>query len=490
MTDETPAPAKGSIPVPGARARWARLPRLWKGALVLAIVGIVLAASLGVPGLFPAKPAYQIISFSVERAYSDHEFFQELGPRMTGTDAEMEGARYLVDQMSAAGLKNAHIEEYDLYLFSVNRAEVSTVQYGPGGFFPRPMGTPRSFTHTVDFVVQGFSGSHAWGSFRDDLMVHDLGNGTDNATWAAAAGMCGVLQNDQWTASNTVLFRKAKENNLAGLAIQNNIGDPQTSYAPIFKGVYFNEGETYPEIPFIMMSKKMGDDVLSAAGGGSMIRFNFDVPKSDVKVRIAVGDVPGTEKSSRYVLVGAHMDTVYNGPGAVDNTSGTVTVLETARNLAKEKPKKTIRFAWFGGEEEGLHGSQLYIEAHSKDVKDNLIFMENCDMTNIDSARGLSGFIGSNDNASVAHYKTIAKQVQQSESRLSKYSLTIAWDPMREGSDQASFVDAGKKVCFSAGSGCKEYHTYLDNITHINSESEALFGKIIGTYAYYLAETA
>lgn len=490
MTDETPVLAQEAYPVQGARARWARLPRLWKGVLVLVIVGIVVAASLGVPGLFSSKPTYHIIPFDTARAYADHEWFEALGPRMTGTDAEMEGAQYLVDQMAAAGLKNTHVEEYDLHLFEVVRAEVSVVSYGPLGLFPRPGASPVAFEHTVDFVVQGFSGSLAWSDFRDDLQVADLGNGTDNSSWAAAAGMCGVMYNDQWTAGNTELFRKAKQNNLAALAVQNKAGHPETNYTPIFKGVYFDEGETLPDIPFFDMSKKMGEAVMSAAAGGSRIRISFDVPRKDVKVRVAVGDIPGTEKSSKYVLVGAHMDTVYNGPGAVDNTSGTVTALETARNLAKERPKKTIRFAWFGGEEEGLYGSQLYAEAHAEDIRKNLVFMENLDMPNIDSPRGLSGFIGTNDNASLPHYKAIARQVQQADTRLSKYSLTIVYNAMRIGSDQAPFAEMGKKVCFAAGSGCLEYHTYLDDISHINSESEALFGKIIGTYALFLAETA
>ena len=166
---------------------------MWKAAIVLAVVAVLLATSLGVPGLFTSRPKYHIISFNIERAYADHEWFQELGPRMTGSDAEMEGAQYIVDQMTAAGLKNAHIEEYDISLFEIVRAEVSMVPYGPLGRLPNPMGTPQTFQHTVDYVVQGFSGSHAWSSFRDDLSVHDLGNGTDNSSWAAASGMCGVM---------------------------------------------------------------------------------------------------------------------------------------------------------------------------------------------------------------------------------------------------------------------------------------------------------
>jgi len=158
--------------------------------------------------------------------------------------------------------------------------------------------------------------------------------------------------------------------------------------------------------------------------------------------------------------------------------------------IAREKPKTTIRFAWFGGEEEGLYGSELYVEAHSKDLKDNLIFFENCDMTNIDSARGLSGWIGTNDNWSIPHYKAIMKQVQESDQKLARYSVSVSYNSMHIGSDQASFVELDKKVCFSVGSGCKEYHTYLDNITHINTESEALFGKVIGGHALYVAENA
>ena len=67
-------------------------------------------------------------------------------------------------------------------------------------------------------------------------------------------------------------------------------------------------------------------------------------------------------------MLGAHHDTVYNGPGAIDNTVGTVTIIELARQLASHKPKRTIRLATWGGEEEGLFGSTMWFEAHEGDA--------------------------------------------------------------------------------------------------------------------------
>jgi hypothetical protein len=488
MPDEPSARPTDEPSAAPARKRWSRLPASRKAIIIIiGIVAILVGASLGVPGLFSVKQKYHLISFDAAKAYADHQWYQNLGPRMTGSDAELKGAGYMMSQMEAAGLKNVHIEEYQIPLFQIKKAAVSVVPYRMFGIMPRIQGTPTSFKDTTDFVVQGFSGSHAWSSYKDDLVIYDLGNGTDNSSWKNAAGKCGVLWNDQWTPSNTAIFRMAKDFGLAAIAIHNKNIHPEIGYVPIFKGVYFDPGETLPDIPFFMMSEKMGNVVMAAAGNGSKIRLEFDVPRLDVPVRVIVGDVPGSEKNGRYVLVGAHQDTVYNGPGQVDNTSGTVTVLETARMMAKERPRQTIRFIGFGGEEEGLLGSAAYVEAHSADIKDKMIFYENCDMTNIDSSRGLDGWIGSNDNATVEHYKEIAKLIQ-GDARFARYKMSIGYDPMHSGSDQASFLGLNKKVSFGAGSGCLEYHTYLDNISHINTESEALYGEIMGTYAYYLAE--
>src|SRR5713101_6335347 len=75
-----------------------------------------------------------------------------------------------------------------------------------------------------------------------------------------------------------------------------------------------------------------------------------------------VAEIKGSEKPDEVVILGAHLDSWDMGTGSTDNGTGSMAVLEAARTLAKLnlKPKRTIRFALFTGEEEGLVGSEKY----------------------------------------------------------------------------------------------------------------------------------
>jgi acetylornithine deacetylase/succinyl-diaminopimelate desuccinylase-like protein len=72
--------------------------------------------------------------------------------------------------------------------------------------------------------------------------------------------------------------------------------------------------------------------------------------------------LPG-ELADRYVFVGAHYDAVTGSPGADDDASGTVAVLEMARALAGCKLKRTVRFLFFSNEEQGTVGSTQYVKS-------------------------------------------------------------------------------------------------------------------------------
>ena len=90
----------------------------------------------------------------------------------------------------------------------------------------------------------------------------------------------------------------------------------------------------------------------------------------EVEVYNTVAEIPGSEKPDEVVIIGGHIDSWDLGTGATDNGTGIMAVLEAARALKAVgvKPRRTIRFVLFSGEEEGLHGSRAYVKAHEKEM--------------------------------------------------------------------------------------------------------------------------
>jgi carboxypeptidase Q len=80
-----------------------------------------------------------------------------------------------------------------------------------------------------------------------------------------------------------------------------------------------------------------------------------------------VAEIKGTERPGEVVILGAHLDSWDLGSGTTDNGTGSMVVLDAARTLARSglKPKRTIRFVLFSGEEQGLLGSRAYAAAHA-----------------------------------------------------------------------------------------------------------------------------
>jgi carboxypeptidase Q len=79
-----------------------------------------------------------------------------------------------------------------------------------------------------------------------------------------------------------------------------------------------------------------------------------------------IAEIPGTDKKDEVVMLGAHLDSWHAGTGATDNGAGTVVMMEAVRILKALdiKPRRTIRIGLWSGEEEGLLGSQGYVEQH------------------------------------------------------------------------------------------------------------------------------
>jgi carboxypeptidase Q len=80
----------------------------------------------------------------------------------------------------------------------------------------------------------------------------------------------------------------------------------------------------------------------------------------------AVAEIPGTDKKDEVVMLGGHLDSWHAATGATDNAIGCAVMMEAARILKSIgiQPRRTIRVALWGGEEQGLLGSKAYVKDH------------------------------------------------------------------------------------------------------------------------------
>lgn len=213
--------------------------------------------------------------------------------------------------------------------------------------------------------------------------------------------------------------------------------------------------------------------------------FSFVKAERELTTHNIIAVLPGKDKRLKheYIVVGSHYDhlgfggqdsgsrrpdTVAVHPGADDNASGDAVVLELAKYFKKVRSPRSIIFAFFGAEEQGLIGSKNYLEwmKHADDQRINLpadkngiVAMVNLDMVGRmrDNALSVSG------TGTSSEFKAIVEQVAEL-TRLNVSCTSDGYGP----SDHASFVAVDIPVLFLTTGGHMEYHTPDDVPSTLN----------------------
>ena len=498
---------------------------------VLAVIGIVLIGTMGGAVLYgddvidwiQGEPDYQLIEFDPTSARGFAQSLVDLGHpewegRMSGTVEEHNTAEFIKSNFTTMGIPST-VEDFDVPMFVVDEEpELGICHAGDvGQTFPAfACGATDvnadfiNFNHRSDFVLQGYSGS-AFIRYVDNIDVIDLGTGNESADWGSAAGAVVLIHMTDETESNTPLFKRASENDVEGLILINerqNCDDLVSGdCVPYFKSVDISSIDNIPiDMGFIMVSKSVGqtiiDNVINQDGRLQFLTYVENAGEATVKV--PCGIIQG--ESDSLIIIGAHHDTVYMAQGAVDDTSGTATVLEMARQFGLIEsqmgtPKHTIYICTWGGEEEGLFGSTAWVDKHRNNLCENLRLYINLDMNHVDAERNSGVTLFGNHNTDVNHIRGISEKFKQQYPELAdRYNIEVRKlgnTDMPYNSDHAPFVynidedeADGKQygravVCY--GSGSSEYHTYLDNMDRFNEESLAVSGIIYGSLVRHLA---
>jgi hypothetical protein len=123
-------------------------------------------------------------------------------------------------------------------------------------------------------------------------------------------------------------------------------------------------------VPTVQTHKEGGIAFRRAAKAGHRVRLHVQSRSFRTPCHNTVADLRGSRWPDETLIISAHHDTYPNSPGAVDNGSGCVVVMDVARTLEtlrKElgiSPGRTIRFCTFSGEEQNFQGSVAYVRAH------------------------------------------------------------------------------------------------------------------------------
>jgi Zn-dependent M28 family amino/carboxypeptidase len=143
-----------------------------------------------------------------------------------------------------------------------------------------------------------------------------------------------------------------------------------------------------------------------------------------------VAELEGRERPEEQLIVSSHYDSWDLGPGAFDDASGTVVLLDVARALARHRNclKRTVKFVAFSVEEIGCGGSYAYVRLHEEEL-DKIAFMMDLELPG-----SPSGYSASDE--------ALARALQEPASRLG-YSISLAGRPGGIYSDSSVFALKG-----------------------------------------------
>ena len=502
------------------------------GSVAAVLLLMVVVFNPSILGFGEDEPVYQPIGFDASQTRWYAQELVNLGHpewegRMSGSPEEAAGAQMILDNLTEMGY-SPQLNTYPVPMFAINSAPILSMCIPPaGGLFGAPVtgvscnsgagAQITTFEHRTNFVLQGYSGS-ADIQFGQEMELIDLDDGTNDGLWTDASGKVGIIRGGNSIDGNTGIYIKAAEFGLAAILRINNQSNCGQIVAddciPIFKSIRVDEmkaansGSIPEDIPFIAVSNNTGNQMLELASQGAFLRLFSDVDNAgELSVSVPCGTLYG--KSEDLIIVGAHHDTVYHAQGAVDDTSGTASVLEMARQIAmianeSGTPEYTLRFCTWGGEEEGLWGSKAYVGANANELARNLRLYLNLDMNHVDidpASRGNSLRFFSNSKEDIDAMKDVLDVLEKErEDLFPKYSVSTGLyqgaqgepDGMPYNSDHGPFVydlpdgvTGNALVCY--GSGSWEYHTYADTMDRFNEESLGVSVIAYGTYIRHLA---
>ena len=448
---------------------------------------IALAAPVGAqttPGYSPQSAATEratesdAIARPSASSASAHSRFLSLQPHMAGTAAQARTRDYVIEKMKSWGLET-EVRAYSIWMPHPLSTRVWRISPDPIELNLQEGRVPEDTTSFAFPQVTPFNGYGAAGDVRGEVVYVNYGLIEDYAQLdSMGVSVKGKIAIARYGRSfRGIKAREAEKNGALGLiiysdpaddgyvrgdvypagpmrpshgiqrgSVMNMNGDPSTPGYPSTGGAkrIAVEAMEVPRIPVLPISYGNAAELLRGLTGKSIpqswqggLPFRYHAGPGPVQARMAVetdaatnpykqiwdtfGTIRGSVFPDEIVIIGGHRDAW--GPGAADNVSGTVSVLEAARAIAEQvkggnRPKRTIVFATWDAEEWGLIGSTEFVEQDSLRLARSAVAYLNQD----DVAQG-PNFGGGGSPSLRALLRDIAKKVPDPGGQGSVYDV-------------------------------------------------------------------
>ncbi len=287
------------------------------------------------------------------------------GNRAAGTSGHEFSANYVAQQLLAVGYK-VELQPFDFMMFEKHSAKFAQAA---------PVAT--DYEEAKLFNVMTYSGSGTVTAAVAGVDIQ-LGAGNTSSSGCEAEDFANFPQGhialiQRGTCAFGQKAINAQAAGAAGVVIFNQGNTPDRE--ELLNGT-LAEG-TAIKIPVFSVSYPFAVDLLKTENLALSLDANTTV---DRKVSFnVIAETPGGDPD-KVVILGAHLDSVKEGPGINDNGSGSAGILAVALKMKLVDVKNKMRFIWFSAEELGLIGSTKYVAALSEAQKKQIAIMINVDM--------------------------------------------------------------------------------------------------------------
>jgi carboxypeptidase Q len=294
----------------------------------------------------------------------------DVGARVTGSPQSQKAVDWSLAKMRAMGLENVHAEKFQVW------------RGWTRGSADAQMIAPIHRRLVVD--AMGWTGSTPAGGAEGEVVTANVFNLDEE------------MKNPEKFAGKIILMAPSGQPKKDAMAIFSQFGDfvklvGKSGAVAIFggQGGFKSEGmnlthtgilgfEADFSIPVLSITAEDQGQLERFLAGGKQVRVRLDVQNTfsngPVESANAVGEIRGREHPEEILVVGAHLDSWDLSEGATDNGMGSVSVLGAAEAILRsgQRPRRTIRFVLFNGEEQGLLGSAAYVKQHQSEMGNHL----------------------------------------------------------------------------------------------------------------------